>query len=62
VGKVIKEVRDKKAIADDHVPGVVLILLGEDGLRLVTQLINNIYEMGQWPRDFTEVTIALKKE
>jgi len=34
--------RDKKATGDD-VPGVVLKLLGEDGLRIMTQLINNIY-------------------
>jgi hypothetical protein len=37
--------------------------LGEDGLRIMTQLINNIYETGEWPKDFTEVTmIALKKK
>jgi hypothetical protein len=36
--------------------------LGEDGLKLITQLINSIFVTGQWPRDFTEVTIiALKK-
>jgi hypothetical protein len=40
-----------------------LILLGDDGLNLVTQLINNIYESGEWPKDFTEVTmVALKKK
>jgi len=36
--------------------------LGEDGLRLMTQMINNIYENGEEPQDFGEVTvIALKK-
>ena len=25
-------------------------------------LINNIYETGEWPKDLTEVTIALKKK
>jgi hypothetical protein len=35
---------------------------GKKGLRL-TQLINSMYVTGQWPRDFTEVTmIALKKK
>ena len=34
--KAIKEMRDKKTIGDDDVPGDVLKLLGEDGLRLVT--------------------------
>jgi hypothetical protein len=55
--------RDKKTTGDDDVPGDVLKLLGEDGLRLVTQLINSIYATGEWPRDFIEVTmIALKKK
>jgi hypothetical protein len=31
VKKVIKEMRDKKAIGDDDVPGDVLKLFGEDG-------------------------------
>jgi hypothetical protein len=63
VEKAIKEMRDKKATGDDDVPGDVLNLLGEDGLRLMTQLINIIYVTGEWPRDFIEVTmIALKKK
>jgi hypothetical protein len=62
VEKAIKEMRDKKATGDDDIPGDVLKLLGEDGLRLMTQLINSIYVTGEWPRDFIEVTmIALKK-
>jgi hypothetical protein len=36
VVKAIKETRDKKATGDDDVPGDVLRLLGEDGLRLTT--------------------------
>jgi hypothetical protein len=61
VEKAIKEMRNKKATGDDDVPGDVLKLLGEDGLKLMTQKINNIYEAGEWPNDFTEVTvIALK--
>jgi hypothetical protein len=63
VEKAIKEMRDKKATGDDDVPGDVLKLLGEDGLRLTTQMINSIYVTGEWPRDFIEVTmIALKKK
>jgi hypothetical protein len=61
--KAIKEMRDKKATGDDDVPGDVLKLLGEDGLGIMTQLINNIYETGEWPKDFTEVpVIAFKKK
>jgi hypothetical protein len=63
VEKAIKEMRDKKATGNDDVPGVLLKLLGEDGLRLMTQLINSIYVTGEWPRDLIEVTmIALKKK
>jgi hypothetical protein len=63
VEKAIKEMRDKKATGEDDVPGDVLKLLGEDGLRLMTQLINSIYVTGEWHRDFIEVTmIALKKK
>jgi hypothetical protein len=28
----------------------------------MTQLINNIYESGEWPKDFTEVTMVALKE
>jgi hypothetical protein len=57
VGKAIKEMRDKKATGD------VLKLFGEDGLKLMTQLISAIYVTGEWPRYFTEaITITLKKK
>jgi hypothetical protein len=63
VEKPIKDMRDKKATGDDDVPGDVLKLLGEDGLKLMTQLINSMYVTGEWPRDFIEVTMtALKKK
>ena len=55
--------RNKKATGDDDVPGDVLKLQGEDGLKIMTKLINTIYETGEWPKDFTEVTmIAFKKK
>ena len=53
----VKKVRD-----DDDVPGDVLTLLGEECVRIMIQLINNINETGKWPKYFTEVTMtALKK-
>jgi hypothetical protein len=61
VEKAVKEMRDKKATEDD-VPVDVLKLLGEDGLRLMTQLINKIYESGEWRKDFIEVTNVCSKE
>jgi len=37
--------------------------LGEDGFRIATHLINNMYENGQPPKDFIEVTMtALNKK
>jgi len=63
VEKAIKKIRNKNATRDDDVPGNVLKLLGEGGLKIMKKLINNIYETGELPKDFTEVTmIALKKK
>ena len=53
--------RNRKATGDDDIPGDVLKLLGE-GLKIMTKLCNTIYNTGEWPQDFTKVTmIALKK-
>jgi len=61
VEKAIKEMRNRKATGDDDIPGDVLKLLGE-GLKIMTKLCNTIYNTGEWPQDFTKVTmIALKK-
>ena len=55
--------RNRKATGDDDIPGDVLKLLGEGGLKILTKLSNTIYNTGEWPQDFTEVTmIALKKK
>ena len=63
VEKAIKEIRNKKATGDDDVPGDVLKLLGEGSLKIMKKLINTIYETGEWPKDFKEVTmIAFKKK
>jgi hypothetical protein len=61
VEKATKDMRNKKATGDDDVPEDVLKLLGEGCLKIVTKLIKTIHETGEWPKDFTEVTmIALK--
>jgi len=61
VENAVNEMRNRKA-TDDYVPGDVFKILGEDGLKILTKLNNTIYETGEWPKDFTEVTmIALKK-
>jgi len=43
VVKAIKEMRNRKTTGDDDVPGDVFELLGEDGLKILTKLINTIY-------------------
>ena len=43
--------------------GDVLKLLGEGGLKTMTKMTTNIYETGERPMDFTEVTvITLRKK
>jgi hypothetical protein len=53
--------RDRKATWDYAVRGDVLTLLEEDGLRLVTQLINSIYETAESPKEFIAVTMIAFK-
>jgi hypothetical protein len=62
VEKAIKEMRDKKATGDDDVRGDVLKLLGEDSLRLMTQLINNICVTGEWLRIISEQTLVIDED
>jgi hypothetical protein len=47
VEKSLMEMRQKKATINEDVLGNVLILLEEDGLKIMTQLINNIYKVVQ---------------
>ena len=53
----IKEMRNRKATGDDDIPKDVLKLLGEGGLKKMTKLSNTIHNTGEWPQDFTEVTM-----
>jgi hypothetical protein len=57
----IKEMRDKNATEDHDGPGDALKLLEEDGLKLWTQLSNNIHETGRWPQDFCGYNDCLKE-
>jgi hypothetical protein len=49
VEKSIKEMGIKKATGDDNIPGDVIKLMGEGGLKIMTKLTNTIYETGEWP-------------
>jgi len=53
--KAIKGMKDKKATGDDDVPEDTLKMLGEEGLRIETQLINKLYETGDWPKDLLKL-------
>jgi hypothetical protein len=44
--KAVKTIRNRKATGGDNVPGDVLKLLGESSLKMLTKLINTIYETG----------------
>lgn len=44
--------KDKKSTGDEDVPGEVLTLVGEDGLRIFTTLFKNIHETGEWHQGF----------
>jgi hypothetical protein len=56
--KAVKEMKSRKVTRD----GDVLKLLGEGGLKILTKLINTILEIGEWPKDVTEVKmIALRR-
>jgi hypothetical protein len=50
VEKATKEMRDKKATEDNDVPGDVPKLLGEDSLRIMTQLIKTYLKLDSGPR------------
>jgi hypothetical protein len=49
---------DDDDYVDDDVPGDVLKLLGEGGLKILTKLINTIYEPGGWPKDSQKLTMT----
>ena len=55
-------IRDKKAIWDNGVPGDVLKLLEEDGLRITKQLINNVCDTGEWSNICNKFKIIAFKE
>jgi len=62
VKKAIKKIRNRQVTGDIDVPEDVLKLLEKVGLKILTKLNNTIYETGEGPKDFTEVTmIDLRK-
>ena len=62
IDKAIDEMRDKNTTGDNDIPGAVLQFLREDGLKILTQLINNIYDTGECQKDFIDVTMIILKQ
>jgi len=59
VEKALKKVREKKVTGVGDVLEDVLELLGEGGLRIITQLLSLLNATGQWHIDFTEYSKIL---
>jgi hypothetical protein len=59
VEKALKEMRNRKATGDDDIPGDGPKLLGKEVLKILTELSNTMYNNGEWPQDFTEVTVIV---
>ena len=57
VRKAIQDMKRGKATGDDEIPVDILKLMGESGIDALTKLINRIYDSGEWPNDFLEVTM-----
>ena len=46
--------RNGKATGDDDIPGDVLKLLRDGGLKILTKLSNTVYNTGEWPQNRSE--------
>jgi hypothetical protein len=51
-------VRDKTTTEDHDECGDVFEFLGEICLKIRTRQMNNVYETGEWPKDFTEIKMV----
>ena len=55
--------RRNNSIGDDNISVGLLKELGDNGLRIITALVNKIYMSGDCPKDFLDVTmISLPKK
>jgi len=57
VKRATAEMKDNKATGDDDVPGNLVKLFKENSLSTMTQQISNVYKTGEWPKNFTKVTV-----
>jgi hypothetical protein len=62
VEKVVMEMKDAKTMGDGDVPGDVLKLLAEGGLKIMKQLVNNMCKTGGWPKDVLVAVTVLEEK
>jgi hypothetical protein len=60
-GKTVKKMYDRKTAGNYDLPGDVVKLLKEGRLKLLTKHLINIYELGDWPKDLTHITMTAIK-
>jgi len=62
IKEIIKDLPKEKAYGDDHIPAELLQCLGEEGIEIISKLINKIYNSGCIPQDFCKsIFIPLPK-
>ena len=57
ITSAIKEIKNKKAVGVDNIPAEFWKVLGEKGLKELTKLLQEMYEKGVWPEDFTSIVM-----
>ena len=62
VKSAVQKLAKNKAVGEDNIPAEFLQNIGENGIAVITKLMNNIYRTGKIPEDFTNnVFIPLPK-
>ncbi len=62
IKEIIKDLPKEKAYGDEHIPAELLQCLGEEGIEIISKLINKIYNSGCIPQDFCKsIFIPLPK-
>ena len=62
VKRVIEELPKNKATGVDELPAEFLQCCGQEGITIITAIINKIYETGEFPKDFlTSIFMPIPK-
>jgi len=57
IEEAIREMKNGKAVGVDGIPAEFWKLLGERGNKELRRLCMEVYEKGEWPRDFTHIVM-----